>query len=104
MFRIIVSSGKSRTARNKRQSAVPSQAKGWLRQLGIMATSVLFLPIAIFSLAVFIVLFLAVVAATLTYGFWLRSRLQGEKPRQVIDAGSEAHLSNPAGTHRDRRQ
>jgi len=99
MFRIVIHSGKNQMARVNRQSTVPARGKGWLQRLGILATSLLLLPVALFSLAVFIMLFLAVVAATLTCGFWLYSRLQREKPRKVIESevvqkdGQELRLS-----------
>ncbi len=96
MFRIVVSGGKNRVARVNSEGTVPAQGGRWLRQLGIALTTLLFLPVALFSLAVFLLLFLAVVGAALTYGFWFYSRLQREKTRGVIQ--SECEVVHKAGT------
>ncbi len=102
MFRIVVSGGKSQVARVNSEGTFPAQGGGWLRQLGIALTTLLLLPVALFSFAVFLLLFLAVIGAALTYAFWFYSRLQREKARGVIQseyevvhkAGAELRLSN----------
>lgn len=61
----------------------------WLRQLMIMAVSLAFLPVVLFSLVFFIVIFLVILLAALVYGLRLRSKLQRMESHQVIDGEYE---------------
>lgn len=89
MFRLVIKSRGGQMARGKRKGTGPPGPRSWLRQLGIVAASLVFLPVAIFSLAVFVGLFLASLVAALAYGLWLRSRLQQMRSRQVIEGDYE---------------
>jgi hypothetical protein len=61
-----------------------------LRQLMIVAASLAFLPVVLFSLAVFVTIFLVILVAALAYGWRLRSKLQRMESRQVVDADYDA--------------
>ena len=83
MFRLIIRNRGSRVIRSKHNDPAPLRSGSWLRQVGIVAASVLFLPVALFSVAVFIGLFLAVLIGTLVYGLWLRSKFQRMESSQT---------------------
>jgi hypothetical protein len=52
--------------RGKRNGPEPRQPRNWLRQVGIVAASLVFLPVALFSVAVFVGLFLVILVAAKT--------------------------------------
>jgi len=89
MFRLIIRNGGGRIAKGKRNDQTPPRPGNWLRQIGIVAASVLFLPIAILSVTIFVGLFLIFLIAVLAYGFWLRSRLQRIESNRVINGDFE---------------
>jgi len=89
MFRLIIKSDGGQMARGKGKVIKPPQLKSWQRQLRIVAASLLLLPVALFSLAVFVGLFLASLVAAIAYGLWLRSRLQRMESRKVIEGDYE---------------
>jgi hypothetical protein len=89
MFRLIIRSRAGQMTRGKRNGPEPRQPRNWLRQVGIVAASLVFLPVALFSVAVFVGLFLVVLVATIAYGLCLRSGLQRMESHQVIDGDYE---------------
>jgi hypothetical protein len=89
MFRLIIRSRAGQMTRGKRNGPGPRQPRNWLRQVGIVAASLVFLPVALFSVAVFVGLFLVILVAAIAYGLWLRSGLQRMESHQVIDGDYE---------------
>jgi len=89
MARLVITSRVGQVKRAKRNSPGPQQPRNWLRQLGIVTASLVFLPVAIFSLAVFIGLFLIFVVFAVSYSLVLRSRLQRMESHQFINSDYE---------------
>ena len=89
MFRLIIRSRAGQMIRGKRNDQEPRQPRNWLRQVGILAASLVFLPVALFSVAIFVGLFLVILVVAIAYGSWLRSGLQRMESHQVIDGDYE---------------
>ena len=90
MFRLIIRSRAGQMIRGKRNGPEPRQPRNWLRQVGIVAASLVFLPVALFSVAVFVGLFLVILVAAIAYGLWLRSGLQRMESHQVTTATTKS--------------
>jgi hypothetical protein len=89
MFRLTIKCGGIRIKRGKHIGTIPARPRSWRRQTGIVAASVLLLPVALLSITLFVGLFLVFLITAVTYGFWLRSRLQRMVSNQVIDGDFE---------------
>ena len=86
MFRLTITTRTGKMKRGKRSSPGPHQPRNWLQRLGIVTASLVLLPVALFSFAVFVGLFLSMLAGVMVYGLCLRSKLQRIQSHHVINS------------------
>ena len=105
MFRLTITTRSGQMRRDRRISPEPRQPKTWLQRLGVVTAGLVLLPIALFSFAVFIGLFLSMVAAVTVYALCLRSKVKQIQSRHIVNRevvsdedDHEKRLKGEAGT------
>ena len=86
MFRLTITTRTRQMRRGRRNSPEPRQPKSWLQRFGIVTAGLIFLPVALFSFAVFVGLFLSMLAVVMVYVLCWRSKLRRMQSHQVINS------------------
>ena len=86
MFRLTVTTRTGHMRRDAHKSLDSRRPGNWLQRLGVVAVGLVFLPVALFSFAVFVGLFLTIAAAVVVYGLFLQSRFKRMQARHVVES------------------
>ena len=86
MFRLTITTRTGQMRRERRISLEPHQPRTWLQRLGVVTAGLVLLPIALFSFAVFIGLFLSIAAVVMVYALYLRSKFKQMQSRHFVNS------------------
>jgi hypothetical protein len=86
MFRLTITTHTGQMRNDKRRKPESRQQRNWLQRLGVITVGLIFLPIAIFSFAAFIGLFLSMIAVVMVYGLCFRSKFKRMQSRHSVNS------------------